>query len=166
MTIVLAVVIGLVLLALEHALPTVLGTAPDLLAPWVLVLAARREHSDVPAAAVVFVLGYLADVFAGAPPGVGAFAYVALLLVAKPGIHQVDNRGLWRPALLGAFAAAFVVAVAGLVRLSLGGGAAVGIYALLAPRALLTLVAAPLVVLVGTRLILASRRPERRSLAL
>jgi cell shape-determining protein MreD len=144
----------------------VFGTAPDLLAPLVLVAAARRERTDVTAALAVFCLGYLSDLFAGAPPGSGPFAYLGLLLVAKLFVHQIDNDGWWRPALFGAFAAAFVVALSGLVRLSLGGGAVVGVYALLAPRALLTAAVAPLLILLGRRLVLTTRPSERRGVAL
>jgi rod shape-determining protein MreD len=150
MDVVALTLLGMVLLTVEHALPPVFGTAPNLVVPLVLVLAWRRP--TLAGALAAFVLGYLGDLYAGAPPGAGAFALVAVFVAARPVLAQMEYRGLWRPALLGAFAAAAAVGLAGAARWALAGGSMVGALYVLAPRAALTAVCAPLVAWLALRL--------------
>jgi len=141
---------GLVLLTIEHALPPLFGTAPNLVAGVLLVLAWRRP--TIAGALAALVLGYLGDLFAGAPPGAGAFAAVAVFAASCPVLQAFEPRGIWRPALAGAVAASAAVVLAAAARWAIAGGSMVGAVAVVAPRALLTAITAPLVVYLASRL--------------
>ncbi len=141
---------GLLLLTVEHALPPLFGTAPNLALPIVLVLAWRRPN--IGGAVAALALGYLGDLFAGAPPGAGAFASVAVFAAARPVLQSVELRGLWRPALVAGFAAALAVLLAGAARWAIAGGSMVGALSVVAPRAALTALSAPLLVFLAARL--------------
>lgn len=113
---------ALIALTIQTAIP--LGFPLRAMAPNLLVVLAvdlgLRHHGALPAL-LAFAMGYAADAFSGAQPGVNAFLITLVFLLA----YEVSSRLMVTNAIIGALAAfaGTIIAGAGAVAIASGRGA-------------------------------------------
>ncbi|WP_231511832.1 hypothetical protein [Chondromyces apiculatus] len=122
------------------------GVTPSLLLP-LIVFMGVHEYSIARGAALAFLLGYLLDLFAGAPVGLFTFITVTTFIVARAaGVRLAAQTFLTKLAL--AFVFALVEGVLVVILTAIFGGDAArprALALLVAPHAVSTAILAPLV---------------------
>ena len=149
--------VGLLLLVIERFVVQLLPLGvfrPELVLPFVLDLGLHEQHRRR-SLLTAFALGYLLDIFSGAPIGIHAFTMVLLLLFSQTAQLRLFLQGAPFQILL-TFCAVVISTVVIFVlraifeRVPIGAGAVVG---MLLPHAVATAVFAPLVFWFATALL-------------
>jgi hypothetical protein len=99
----LAALMTLVLVALQRALPVVLGVASITVTPAAIIVAyAGLTLAPLEAVIIAGVVGVIVDALTGMPLGLGSFSLVLSLLVARLGLRlTTSNRGVVAAAFAG-----------------------------------------------------------------